>query len=201
MAFVDRFLSHYSRHADYSKTSKFETVISIGGDLLARVGSPTDLRFQCEVSELPGYNINTVEGKVYGATYAVAANPVFNELNLTFICAGDMWEKRFFDDWMEYILPKQNFLARYRNEYVGTITVTQYSEVSIKTEEESFASSEIGNIKTYRVKFLEAFPTSVAPIALNWADDSVNRLAVTFKYRRWERELGGKPIIGEITKT
>jgi hypothetical protein len=169
---INDFMAHYAGHKEYSKTSKFEVFI-VKPPALA-LPSPNGLQFQCETSELPGYNINIVEGRVYGASYAVAATPVFNDLNLTFICAGDLWEKQFFDAWMDFILPKgeYEYLAKFRESYTANIEVRQFLE-----------TGEIA----YRATFFEAFPTSVAPITLNWADDGINRLNVTFKYRHWDK--------------
>lgn len=167
MANLERFLSNFNKHNDFSKTSKFE--VSILGSPV--VGPAQDLTLQCEVAELPGYNINTVDGLVYGAPYAVAATPVLNELNLTFICAGDLWEKKYFDTWLQYILPQRSYLAKYRDEYASTVTVTQFTEQGTAA---------------HKVEFVEAFPFTVSPIALNWGDDGINRLSVGFKYRSWK---------------
>lgn len=166
MSNLTSFLSNFDRHNGFSKTCRFEVEIPY-----APVGSGRDLTFQCEVAELPGYNINTVDGLVYGAPYAIAATPVYNELNLTFICAADMWEKKFFDAWLEYILPQRDYRLKYRDEYATFINVKQFTET--------------GQI-AYYATFIDAFPNTTAPITLNWADDGINRLSVGFKYRSWK---------------
>jgi hypothetical protein len=194
MSFVDRFLAHYAVHRDFSKASKFEVLIHLNESLLQRLGSGYDLRFQCEAAELPGYNFDTVDGLTYGASYAIAARPVYGDLKLMFICAGDLWEKRFFDQWQEFILPKRDYLARYRDEYVGNIDVVQYYETvdpvygALVKESlpDSRANYNYGPEMSYRARYHEAFPASVEPIPLSWGDDSVNRVSVTFKYKHWE---------------
>ena len=40
-------------------------------------------------------------------------------------------------------------------------------------------------IKIYSVSFFEAFPTAIAPMSVNWADDGIHRLPVTFRYEYW----------------
>jgi hypothetical protein len=195
MAFnINEFTSHFDSHQTYSKASKFEVfvfppdVISGGlfdrlkltigrGGLRFNMNSSRGLRFQCETAELPGYNLNTVDGRVYGASYAVAATPVFNELSLSFICAADLWEKEFFDDWQNAILPKDRYgyKAQYRDSYVSNIEVRQFHET--------------GDLAA-KYTFLEAFPSSVSPISLSWGSDEINRLNVTFKYARWEKKVG-----------
>jgi hypothetical protein len=170
MSYVDNFLSHYANHKDFSKASRFDVDIFLPDSLVNVLPNPSGLKFQCEIAELPGYNFDTIDGRIYGAPYAIAARPSFQDLRLTFICAGDLWEKKFFDAWQEFIMPKTDFLPRYRIEYVANIEVRQY-----------YSTGEISYLATFR----EAFPSSIDPIALSWGDDAINRLSVTFKYRYW----------------
>ena len=178
MSYVDKFLAHYANHRDFSRASRFEAELYLSDSLFSVLPDPRGLKFQCETAELPGYNFDTVDGRIYGAPFAIAARPAFQDLRLTFICASDLWEKKFFDAWQEYIMPKTDFLPRYRSEYVATIEVRQFYESSRTNEEEGDVS--------YRAMFYEAFPSSIDPITLSWADDGINRVNVTFKYRYWD---------------
>lgn len=190
MSFVDKFLAHYSKHKDFSKASKFEAVIYPNNFLIATFPEVKDLRIQCESAELPGYSFDTVDGRIYGAPYAVAARPTFSDLRLTFICTGELWEKRIFDAWQEFIMPKTDFFPRYQEEYVTTIQVIQYLETTSDNVMNQTPSGDVLNRNAkpnfaYGAMFYEAFPYTVEPITLSWADDNVNRLTVGFKYRRW----------------
>lgn len=182
MAFnIEQFIGHFESKRGFSKAAKFHVVINsppaLGLDL-------RDLTLQCETAELPGYNINTLEGRVYGASYAVPQNPVFNELTLTFICAADLSEKRIFDYWMDVVMPKgqYGYRAAYRDDIVANIEITSFYEDS---QYPSRAD------KSLTVRVFEAFPTSVAAVPLSWGSDDVNRLTVTFKYSRWDEQAGG----------
>lgn len=199
MSFVDRFLAHFANHKDFSKSSKFEVNVYANDNLLANFGDARGLTFQCEAAELPGYNFDTVEGRVYGAPYAIAARPAFNDLRLTFICAGDMWEKKFFDNWQEFIMSKNNFFPKYRSEYIANIEVIQFVDVAAGNSP-SFNQNQDGSLVStadlrsqiaYRAVFHEAFPTSIDPISLSWADENINRLNVNFKYRYWNNNRVG----------
>jgi hypothetical protein len=125
MSYVDKFLAHYANHRDFSKAAKFQAELYLSDTLFSVLPNPQGLKFQCEIAELPGYNFDTVDGRIFGAPFAIAARPVFQDLRLTFICAADLWEKKFFDAWQEYIMPKTDFLPRYRSEYISTIEVSQ----------------------------------------------------------------------------
>jgi hypothetical protein len=167
---VSDFITHFSKHSDFAKTSKFEVLIA-PPPFLADL--PTyDLRFQCESTELPAYNVNTVENRQYGVGLPVASSPVsFADITLTFICAGDMWEKKLFDRWMNNVIPINNYNPRYKDEYITSkIEINQYSETSEKI---------------YSAVLFSAFPISIGAMSLNWADDGIHRLPVTFKYDYW----------------
>jgi len=166
----DLFLTHFAKHKDFSKVSKFHVEISKPLGWTSGSVNFADLRFQCESAELPGYNINTVDAKIFGVPLPVASFPTFNDMTLTFICAGDMWEKRLFDDWVNLVMPINNYEANYKNRYVSKINVTQFTEVKEAA---------------YVVSIWNAFPVSVAPLTLNWGDDAIHKLSVTFKYDYW----------------
>jgi hypothetical protein len=211
--FPDAFLAHHAVHFDFAKACKFAVLVYqpaglIAGGLLGGLigqtkstqflGKPLNtagLAFQCDQATLPGYQINTVEQKIYGAPFTAAATPVYEPLQLSFICAGDMWERKFFEDWQEFILPKGSRKtsvetavetmvnaggharaagsAKYRADYIGTIQVIQFHDTGIPSA---------------RYTFEECFPVQVASQPLNWGDDQIHRLNVTFSYRTWNRE-------------
>lgn len=172
----DALRKHLSKHGDLAKPSRFRATI-------ANFGTPDngrDLQMQCEATELPGFTVNTSEAKIYGPSWHVATVPVFTDIQLTFICAQDMWEKKFFDEWMRLIVPIAPWQGtqvsphvEYRDNYDSTIFIEQMTEVN-------------QTLSIYRCVLEEAFPTAVAALPVSWADvDGVHRLQVTFKYTRW----------------
>lgn len=219
--FPDVFLAHAATHFDFSKACKFAVLIFqppgliAGGLLGGLIGqtkatrflgpliNTTGLTLQCDSASLPGYSINTVEQKVYGAPWSIAANPgEYQPLELSFISMGDMWERKFFEDWQEFIMPKgysrntaDNFVselfvadgtgraagsATYRDNYISSIQVIAFHETGVPSA---------------RYTFEECYPVMVAPQPLNWGDDQLNKVNVTFKYTTWYRE---KNIIKQV---
>lgn len=170
MFMPDDFLSNFAKHKDFAKVSKFHVEITRPNAFTAGDVDFRDLRFQCEAAELPGYNINSVDARIYGVPAPVAAFASFNDITLTFICAGDMWEKKLFDYWLNLIVPINNYNLRFKDEYVSKINITQFFE----TGEPS-----------YIVSLWNAFPITLSPLTLNWGDDGIHKLAVTFKYDYW----------------
>lgn len=183
MAFsVDQFRQHFAKHGEFAKPSKFK--VTIFRSNVSDVNIARGLSFQCETTELPGYTLNTSEAKVYGPSWHVATTPTYTDLSLTFLCASDMWEKKYFDDWMQTIIPtgyatvdEPSPHPEYREKYLSTIRIDQYSEYGDDRNHEI----------PYRVMVFDAFPINLAPLPLNWGDDGVHRLNVTFKYTRWGR--------------
>lgn len=212
--FPDAFLAHAAIHADFAKPSKFAVMIFqppglIAGGLLggligqtkatrslAPLINTTGLTLQCEQAMIPGYTINTVEQRVFGNPFSIAANPAdYAPLELQFISMGDMWERKFFEDWMEFIMPKGSErrysndivselfnvdgteraagTAIYRNQYISTIQVISFHDTGIPNA---------------RYTYDECYPVAVAPAQLNWGDDGISRVNVTFKYTTWSRE-------------
>jgi hypothetical protein len=240
--FPDAFLAHHAAHFDFSKASKFAVLIFqppgliAGGLLGGLIGqtkatqflgpliNTTGLTFQCDNAILPQYGINTVDQRVFGAPFSVAATPEdYIPLQLQFISAGDMWERKFFEDWMEYIMPKGSRRgtadqrvaeaaaryidvdlatlrsagsANYRDSYIGTIQVIAFHDTGIPSG---------------RYTFEECYPVQVQAQPLNWGDDAINKVNVTFKYTTWSREkniikqvydqfrnIGNEVIVGDI---
>lgn len=173
----DDFLANFAKHKDFAKVSKFQVEITKPVAFIAGDVDFKELRFQCEAAELPGYNINTVDARIYGVPAPVATFATFNDITLTFICAGDLWEKKLFDYWMNLIVPVNNYHVRYKEEYVSKINIRQYYE----TGEAS-----------YIVSLWNAFPITIAPLTLNWGDDGIHKLSVTFKYDYWSTNVTEK---------
>ena len=108
--------------------------------------------------------------------------------------------KQFFDDWMDYINPISSFNYRYPNEYFCTIDVFQYSEwANPNSGNANPGNSQQGgpSIKdiaaawkpnvVYQWQFQKAWPTLVNAQPVNWADQEVLRIQVSFAYKYWSR--------------
>lgn len=181
MAFnVNKFITNFDSHAGFAKTSKFDVIITVPS-FLQQYGTSEELSLQCETAELPGYTLNTLDSKIFGAPTPVAGTPAFGDVTLTFICAGDLWEKKFFDRWLDYIIPKQTYLVNYKQSYVTDILVRQYSEGTPGSGSGSLPNPSV----IYACKLLNAFPATVNALNLNWATDDIHRLSVAFKFDRW----------------
>jgi hypothetical protein len=187
---VNKFRNHFAAHEDFAKSSRFEVRIAPPAAQGNLVAMANDLRFQCESAELPGYNINTVDNRIYGVPNPVASTAAFSDVTLNFICAGDMWEKKFFDNWMDVIVPINNYNPEYKENYAGRVVINQYTDISASSASKTFQPTAASQLR-YSAILHEAFPVSISPLGLNWGDDQFIKLSVTFKYEYWTQGEAG----------
>ena len=83
-----------------------------------------------------------------------------------------MAEKYFFDDWFEYINPKDTNNYKYKEEYSTDLLINQY---------------DLTNRLTYSARIIQAYPISINQLDLDWSTDGYHKLVVTFAYTRWEQ--------------
>jgi len=128
----------------------------------------------------------TQDVKIYGPTYKLPYQKQYNDLNLTFICTNDFYERKLFDRWIEAIMPGDTNNMRFpkgdQTKYLTDITIVQFDEF-VK--------------QIYAVKIIDAFPTSIAPMQVSWSDDGFHKLTVSFAYQRYETIYKGSYNIGQ----
>lgn len=140
-----------------------------------------DLTYLCEATEFPGRGFNTIDLRYYGPNFKIPAQTVYEDLNMTFICRAESYERQLFDDWMESINPTQTFDFKYKDDYSSTITLYQYTEVAAD-------NNQTVPKATYAFTLYEAFPILVNAQPVTWADDGFQKLTVTFTYTKWRRK-------------
>lgn len=242
MAFkIDEFRTHYSRYNEFAKADKFDVLINSPSALKNSPFGSSQLALQCEVAELPGRNVSMIEYRHYGFTERIPHHNSYGDITLGFYCNGNLTEKKFFDLWMDSMVPQESGLVNYtkqgsENLYSTEIRIRQYSasllpdnidEVEVtdkRTLGDKFRSALVregdrivnaafdkylapvgafydnSNLKSktriidklpavikpiYEVVLVDAVPVSVAPLSLNWQDDSIHRLQVTFAFKKW----------------
>lgn len=132
-----------------------------------------DLTFQCEAAELPGRNISTNDITLAGPTIKLPYGSNYGDITLNFICTNDMYERKLFDDWLNYINNTQNFMTTFREDYATSVYIFQYDEGGDRAREPSV---------TFGVELVEAYPITINSMGLTWGDESIHKLGVTFAY-------------------
>ena len=156
---------------EYSKTSNSSTT--------------RYLALQCESAELPGKTLQTADVKVYGPTFKVPYSTQYSDMNLTFICTNEFYERKLFDRWMEAIHPTDTNNMRFpkgnASRYMTNIKIIQYDDF-IK--------------QIYAVELIDAFPIGIAPQTLNWSEDGFHRLSIQFAYQKYRTIYEGTYDLG-----
>lgn len=142
-----------------------------------------DLSYLCESTELPGRAFEVSEARYYGPGIAFPYNAKYSqELSMSFLTRSDGYERQIFDDWLSIINPTNNFNFEYAENYYSTIDVFQLSEAP-----DPNGSAPTAPKATYMWSLRNAWPATVNPQPVTWADNDVLRLSVSFIYQYWVR--------------
>lgn len=173
-----------NQYGGLAKSCRFAVRITAGGgSALAQSGYASfmqDLTYLCEAAEMPGRQFNNVDLRYYGPSFKLPYQTVYDDINMTFLCRTDSYERQLFDDWMELINPQNTYDFNYRKEYYSTITVYQLADYGTSAR----ASQPTA---TYAWTLVDAYPILINPQPVTWADDQFQRLGVTFTYSKWTR--------------
>lgn len=171
---ISRFFSSFKK--DLSRPNRFDVFIPIPNALIPYYsGGARQLSFRCEQAELPSRTLATADKKI--GSVPVQRFPylsTYNDITLTFLVGGDMSEKLFFDAWLNIINPTSNFNFNYKKDYCTDIVIRQY---------------DLSNKLTYSVTLIDAFPTIVNQLDLDWSNDGVHKLSVVFPYTYWTNNI------------
>jgi hypothetical protein len=179
---MDDFLAVSDSHEGLAKSARYAVRILPAGNLLNILNSNgimRDLTYLCEATEFPGRGLQTVDVRYYGPTFKMPFVTQYEDINMTFLCRTESYEREFFDSWMSTINPVDTYDFSYRSEYNANIDIFQFSDTPDETGNNPKAQ--------YYFSILDAFPVLVNPQPVTWADDQFLRLSVSFTYRRWKR--------------
>lgn len=197
MSNINDFLSSFK--TDLARPCNFDVMIiptsvdlitALAGASIKSWSNPLDLTFRCEAAELPSRMFTAVSQKTYGPEQLIPIQNVFNKINLTFICSDDMFERFYFEAWLNYMSnasffpfptgigsvadlislrgPEVNYDFQYRNNYESLIIITQY---------------DVANKPSYYVGLFHAFPIGINENPLSWdAVNQTHKVTVTFAY-------------------
>lgn len=194
---TDEFLAALNK-TGVAKSSNF--MVKIHGKSDANI--EREMQFRADTAELPGRTISTNEYRIYGPIRKIAYTDTYTDTTIGILCSEDLMEKWYFEDWQQKIVyhqakktgslpatvvttpagsaeqPAEDEVSHhdigYYDEYVATVVVNQYDEV--------------GSVRSAHT-FNEAYPIGIAPIAVNWGNQDLIRLNVTFAFRDYTMNI------------
>jgi len=179
-----------------ARVNRFEVFINPPNAIGYSTNDASEVSLLCEISNLPPINLSVKPFKIFGPSYQ---RPITSEyggdgISMTFHVDREMKVKRFFDDWIESVVRKNDFTVNYQFDYVSDLRIRQLDEA---------------NNVTYEIKLIEAFPRSITLMDLNHsAQGQTHRLNVIFAYRYWTRtdtdynlrQTDLRPVISQQTQ-
>lgn len=168
---ISEFINSFK--TDVARPSRFEVIINVPEVLPYSYYDARKLTFRCENAEIPGKTFMTHDQKIYGPTEKFPYQHSYNDMNMTFIVSDDMFEKKFFDTWIERISSIDSYNFKYKTEYATTIIINQF---------------DVSGDNSYSVSLIDAYPISVNQLDLDWSSDAHHKLAVVFAYTYWRQE-------------
>lgn len=169
---------------DFARPKLFDVTLTPPTGLQNYIKTARNLTFRCESTQFPSRTFATTEQK-FGSnpTEKHAYHTTYNDIEMSFIVSEDMSEKKFFDAWMNLINPTASFDFNYRDDYITDFYVFQYDGSQ--------------TVRTYSIALIDAFPISVNQLDLDWSNDNIHKLSVTFAYRYW-KNLDAEATANEI---
>lgn len=175
------------KYGSLAKAHRFAVRLKPAGSWLANYsGFMPDLSYLCEIAEIPGRGFMNMDVRYYGPSNKLPFQSSYEDISMSFLCRNAALERQFFDDWMTIINPVNTFDFNYRDDYVSEIDIFQYSNVGDEHEAQ------------YWITLHDAYPINLNPQPVQWADDQVQKLVMTFTYSYWTRKgLDPEPRYGE----
>lgn len=173
---INSLIAHFAKFGDVNKTDKFDVTIPLPNKLAVGDFKSRELSFQCENAEIPSVDVVPIEYRHYGFQQKIPHHLVYPPLSLTFYCNSELMEKKLFDNWANLCIPNATGLVEYSEDNTGFKNYETNIKVNLYNSQ--------GQLRYY-AEMVDAFPISVSQLSTNWADDSVQRLTVTFAYKKW----------------
>jgi hypothetical protein len=161
----------------------------------ARINLLCDSTTLPDIATIP---ITSSEGTDF--PYDIVNNFAYATHSATFYLSSDMWEKKFFDKWIELTYHKEKGQPNFYNNYTASMKITQGyfggdGSSDGKTARTWTHDTENPD-KKYTVTLKDVYPKSIAPISLDWSStNTLAKMSVTFHYSSWSSNYS--KVLGE----
>lgn len=142
------------------------------------------LTFRSDSLNWPGVGFATMDTPPragYGATELIPYAPIFDEVNINFVLDEYTTVHKFFWLWTNSIIDLKSqgqsklkegaYTVGYKDKYTTDITIQMFNEMGTGEEH-----------RVMEAKLYRAFPRSMPPFNLAWAEDEVVRMSIPFSY-------------------
>ena len=190
---LDEFIAIYNNE-DFARPAHFRfsilpAPIKIGsnGAFNSIFTSSDDLQpvnVLCDSTSLPDIaSIPTTASVGEEFPYDIVHDMAYASISASFYVREDMFQKKFFDDWMELTYNKSRGQPYYYDDYTTTVEIYQLKRTL------DYKNLTGDNDWTYKNTLYNVYPKSIAPLSLDWSSsNAIQKLSVTFHYTHWDSE-------------
>lgn len=172
----------------FAKTSHFSVQV-MGPNLSSNIERTIEMR--ATNCDLPGRNLLTKENRPtgLGPFNKIAYGQTYPDITMQVLLSEDMRERQYFENWQGKMIgtgafeetanpykSQSSFNVGYFDDYSGTILVKTYNS---------------GKGITSIHKLQQAYPIFIGTVPLNWDEDALMKMTVTFAYKYYRAEYYG----------
>lgn len=194
-----------SKGSGMASSNNFCVEILFSGGVISKVGNQwsykddavldtTRMMIFCDEVSLPGYQSGTGQvSRLTGDTQVYyPTTPIYNDIQLSFMCDAYMTPLHKLNTWMRYIFDDENSSddgvergtrLRYPDQYQAKIKIH-------KTERSAFNDNGATSV-VYTLH--DAWPYSIDSTPLSYGSSQLVKITANFYYRRWT--IGDKGIL------
>jgi len=131
----------------------------------------TRMSLSCDSVSLPGRSLSTNEFKTIGIAREVPYQQLFSgDIAMTFVFGKDMFERKVFETWMDYIINPINNRFKYYDDYVATVDIVMF---------------DLTESPIYKAHIEEIYPKEIGPIELSNTGSDLAKQTITFSFRKY----------------
>jgi len=175
---ASEFRSRFTKWSRPAAANKFEVILERIPDVLEGKLTPKEietfnnLRYRIQTADIPARSFETQERRHNGPQRIMPFGLIYTTQQIEIIEDEDGTIKKIFDKWHSAVFNQEtSYKVAYYDDVVSDMFLRIFNSKGEVTSE---------------IKFLEAYPVSVAPAQLAWNNnDSVLVIPVEFVYREW----------------
>lgn len=141
-----------------------------------------DLLMFCDAADLPGVTLMTTEIRQFGEFTTLPHAPMYQPIQLSFICDATMGVKNALESWIDSVFDRNTRTFNYYDSYTKDIEI--------------YITDKNGK-DVHKVTLYEAYPTSIGNIQLDYANEQIIKVPVTIAYKWWQSSFFANDYKGD----
>ena len=152
--------------------NRFEMVLNTPAVFGYRPASQKQMTLRCTSASVPGRSLTTQNYRFYGPQRQFPTEPLYSgDLTLTYILSGDLKERAFFEEWLNFICNPFNYKFSFYDEY----TTSGIINVLDKTDQ-----------VVYSATIEELYPKQIGELILGYEkDNEILTQDIVLAYRKY----------------